>query len=260
MINEQIEEFNNYIKNYDLNEEPIKFKYDHTFRVVAIARKIVADIDIDENTKKLALIASLLHDISRFKQWSEYKTYNDETSFDHGNMSYEILKENNYIEKYVSDKKEQDIILNAVAKHNKRYLESVNDIEYDFVARVVRDADKIDILKTQYIGINDPHYRITHADGEVFETIITDALIDDILRHEPSKNENVKTYFDGVIRSLGFLFDINFKKTFEIVKEDKIIEQKIDYLRKYVNNPKIDLIEQEINKYIDEKIGDDNLC
>ena len=260
MINSQIEEFNNYIKNYDMNDEPIQFKYDHTMRVVEIAKKIVDDINVDTNLKRLAIIGSLLHDISRFKQWTEYRTYNDSNSFDHGDMSYEILKENNYIEKYVSDKKEQDIILNAVLKHNKRFLDLVNDDEYDFVAKVVRDADKIDILKTQYISINDSHYRITHADGEVFDNTITDALVNDIINHEPSRNENVKTYFDGVIRSLGFLFDINFKKTFAIVKEDKIIEQKIDYLRKYVNNPKIDLIEQEINKYIDEKLGDDNLC
>ena len=214
----------------------------------------------DDNTKKLALIGSLLHDISRFKQWTEYKTYNDSKSFDHGNMSYEILKENNYIEQYLGNKKDQDIILNAVLKHNKRFLELVNDKEFDFVAQVVRDADKIDILKTQYISINDTHYLITHSDGEKFDNTITDELIEDILKHEPSKNKNIKTYFDGIIRSLGFIFDINFKKTFEIIRKDKIVEQKINYLRQNVKNNKIDLIEKEINKYIDEKLGDDNLC
>ena len=71
MIEKQIEEFKRYVNNYDLNEEPIKFKYDHTLRVVEIANSIIQDISIDDNTKKLALIGSLLHDISRFKQWSE---------------------------------------------------------------------------------------------------------------------------------------------------------------------------------------------
>ncbi len=227
---------------------------------MAIAKEIVKDISIDDNLKKIVLISSLLHDISRFKQWKEYRVYDDSVSFDHGNMSYEILKENNYIEKYISDKKSQDIILNAVAKHNKRFLELTNDKDFDIVAQVVRDADKIDILKTQYTSINDSHYRITHADGEAFETTITDALIADIIKHEPSKNENVKTFLDGIIRSLGFIFDINFKKSFEIIRKDKIIEQKIAYLRKYTNNSKIDLIEEEVNKYIDEKLGDDNLC
>ena len=90
MIKEQIEEFKKYVSSFDMNVEAIDMKYNHTLRVVACANRITANVE-DSNIKRLSLIGALLHDISRFKQWTEYKTFDDNKSFDHGDEGGKIL-------------------------------------------------------------------------------------------------------------------------------------------------------------------------
>ena len=68
MINKEIEEFNKFISNYDINNEAIKMKYNHTFRVVDYANKILVNETNDKDIVRLGLIGALLHDIARFKQ------------------------------------------------------------------------------------------------------------------------------------------------------------------------------------------------
>ena len=52
---------------------------------------------------------------------------------------------------------------------------------------------------------------------------------------------------------LCFIFDINYKRTIEIIIEKGIIERKMDILRKNIDNENVDYIEKEIKKYIKER-------
>lgn len=264
MIKREIELFNQYVNQFNKNIDAIKMKYNHTLRVVMWADAITDNI-LDNDLKKLSLIGALLHDIARFNQWTEYNTYEDSKSFDHGDKGFEILIENNYIGNYVNGNN-KDIILNAVAKHNKKDLALTGDYNTDFVAKVVRDADKIDILINQY-NLNDINKYLYKSYLNEFGKLseeqfnISDILLDDIINHRLCLNKNVKYYFDAVLRELAFIFDLNFKKSFEIIKKEKIIDTKIALLRtlnkKEENIDKINIIEEILNEFVKGKLKED---
>ena len=148
-MQEAIKEFQTFVKRYDLSNPDIMRKFHHTFRVVEYAKDIARSEGLSEDDVNLAMLCALLHDIARFRQWSIYKTYVDEKSYDHGDEAYKILKDKNYISKYTADPYEQRIILKAVKNHNKYKIEDgLSDREL-FFTKLVRDADKIDIICTQ---------------------------------------------------------------------------------------------------------------
>ena len=92
-MKEALELFNNYYKQFDSSMFGVSLKYDHTMRVVNYAKRIAESLELNEDDIDLAQKCALFHDISRFKQWTDYQTFEDSHSYDHGDMSYEITKE-----------------------------------------------------------------------------------------------------------------------------------------------------------------------
>ena len=63
-------------------------------------------------------------------------------------------------------------------------------------------------------------------------------------------------YLDKIVRCIAFIFDLNFKKSFEIVKENNYISKiikKYDY-KNETTRVRMNEIEQIANKYIDAKL------
>lgn len=234
--------FKNYAQNFDFSNDMISRKFYHTFRVVNYAKDIAQSENLNEHDYNLAIICALLHDIGRFKQATTYKTYEDLKSVDHGNLGYEILFENDYISEYVTNTYDKEIVLKAVKNHNKFIIdESLNDKEL-FFAKLTRDADKLDILDKQQNEIND---NINVIDEKSISFIKENKLF--------KRDGNVKNNATDIVNTITFIFDINFKSTFEIIKEKKIIERKIDVLRKHCDANLVNEIENEINKYLNSK-------
>ena len=137
------EEFDRYVSGYNKDDFKIALKINHSYRTAAYARKIGQAIGVDED---LAELIGLLHDIGRFEQIRNYDTFDDKKSVDHANLGVEVLKKDNYIEKYCDDKETQELILNAIKYHNKyKIADDIEGVELTY-CKLIRDADKIDIL------------------------------------------------------------------------------------------------------------------
>lgn len=61
--------------------------------------------------------------------------------------------------------------------------------------------------------------------------------------------EQYENDMDILLRMLGFVFDINFKYSFEILENRNIIASKLQLLEEH-SNQNIDDIRDTINKYI----------
>ena len=83
-INNAQKFFLEYVQNYDLNNENIKRKEQHSLRVMAISKKIAEELKLSEKEIKLATLIGLLHDIGRFEQYTKWKTFSDKISTNHG--------------------------------------------------------------------------------------------------------------------------------------------------------------------------------
>lgn len=236
-----IKEFNKYIKNYDLKVKPIMGKYHHTFRVMNYASDIAKSLKLSEEEIEVAKLTGLLHDISRFKQYTEYHTYHDSKSFDHGDMAYTILKTDNFIDKFTNVEDYKQIILFAVKNHNKKTIEKGTEQQIKF-AKIVRDADKLDILLEQCNTITENNLKLKEA------------LIENLYKKSLCNNNEIKNDVDAIIRSLSFIFDLNFKYSFEFIINNKIIENKCNLLDIYLQDPKIKEIEEYLINYVKGEI------
>lgn len=86
------DEFLNYTKKYDLSNENIKRKQLHSLRVMQISENIARSLNLNEEGVTLAMLIGLLHDIARFEQYTQYQTFKDFISFDHGDYALKILE------------------------------------------------------------------------------------------------------------------------------------------------------------------------
>lgn len=245
-IKNSIVEFDKYVSQFDMKDPMISRKYEHTFRVVDYAKEISLSENFGENDQYIAFLCGLLHDIARFIQATQYHTFYDVLSFDHGDKGYEILLENDLISKFTLDKEIQEIVLKSVKNHNKFAIDSsLNNREVLF-ANLVRDADKIDILDMQLNGLKDENYTI---DPEAINSFFS---------HKLYKSSSTPTDATKLIRSLCFIYDINFTKTFEIILEKKIVERKINVLKKYFDIDFVNSLYNEAINYINSKLNTDN--
>ena len=180
---------------------------------------------------------------ARFKQATEFNTFNDLKSFDHGDVGYDILLENNYISNFIDNDIDKDIILKAVKYHNKFSVpDSLNERELLF-ANLVRDADKLDIMDKQKNDINDGFNTI---DEVVINTIKSHSLFkrDGINRNDANK----------ILIKLCFIFDFNFKRSYDIILEKKIVENNLNTLKQHCDLNLINEIEKIFLSYINDKI------
>ena len=248
-MDKAIEEFKNYTNNYLEYGTMITLKINHTLRVVELCEKIAKSLNMSDEEIFIAKIIGLLHDIGRFEQWKVYNTFKDIDSIDHASLGVEILKENNYIRKFIKDDKYDDIILKSIEYHNKFIVpNNLSEQENKFV-KLIRDADKIDIL---YLYI----------DREIeleLDNEFTDSTYKLLLDGKSISRPDIKTKTDRLAVSLGFVFDINYKYSFKYLKEVNYYNQIIDYYKSKLDNEVFRNQLEEIRKVINEYI-EVNLC
>ncbi len=238
--------FEEYIKNYDMNNFKIRQKRDHTFRVMNFCREIAISLNLKEEDINIASLIGLLHDIGRFEQLRIYDTFNDNTSVDHAILGVEILKKNHYIQEYVMDVEVQKLVLTAIENHNKLTIEDGLDERTLLFCRIIRDADKLDILDLYQMG----DLKINSDLGA-----ITDDCFTQLMSCNSVNKKDVQTNMDHTLLIISFLFDFNFLYSFQYLKYHNSIKWIVDELIKYNpnENQKLLKIKELVNNYLEER-------
>jgi len=241
-------EFIKYTNNYDSNDDMIELKISHSIRVMEISKNIATQMDLTAEDIELATLIGLLHDIGRFDQQTKYKTFNDLKSFDHGDYGVEILDKD--IRKYVETDKYDSLIKKAVKNHNKYEIEEgLSDKELLF-CKIIRDADKLDILyQATYRFWSGKEELVNNSD--IYDDVLDSINNEHLFKFE--KGENYKN-INSVLCTLGFVFDINFKESFKILKQENYINKIFDRFN-YKDPQLMSNIKNKINNYIDKQIN-----
>jgi len=234
--------FNEYVKQFDLTNKKIRYKFHHSYRVMEIAKEIAVSLKLNEEDTYIATLAALLHDIGRFNQIKKYDTYRDQISVDHGDEGEEVLKENDFIKKFTIDEKIIDIILKSTKYHNKYEIDSNLDEKTTLICKIVRDADKLDIIREFANEINDE------------EIIIKEEILNSIKKHELASKNCCETSTDYVVYYLSWIVDFNFKYSYLFLDENKIIEKKLNLLEMYGETEETKLIREIILNKLKEEI------
>ena len=220
------EAFENYLKNYDMSDPDINHKHNHSYRVMENSSVLAETLNLSEEDKYLALIIGLYHDIGRFEQDKLYDTYNDTKKFDHTDYGVKVLFEQNLIKQIPVEEKYYHIIEKAVKNHNKYQIESGLSEQELLHAKIIRDADKIDILyaASEKLFVQ----KSLDYQDEIFE------IRDDIKKQFYSKKtirRGRKANSEKIISYLALVFDLNFKESAKYILEKNILEHLYEVIK-----------------------------
>ena len=204
--------FDDYVFTYDMNDPDINYKYHHSYRVMNIMINLAKKLNLSKKDIELSKVIGLLHDIGRFEQDKLYGSYDDRV-MDHGDYGEKVLRENDFLDQTSIDTKDYEVVYKAVKNHNKFEIEKgLNERELLF-AKLIRDADKLDIL----YALGDSNYDILLQDEEQ----ISEEIEKQFFNHTSGNIKDAKNLNDRLVIKICFIYDINFKETYEMIYTNK---------------------------------------
>lgn len=243
-------EFLKYTEGFDLDNENIRRKKYHSLRVMAVAERIAKYLNLSEEQIEVASLIGLLHDIARFEQYTQFKTFNDLLSFDHGDYALKILDRD--MRKYVEFSEYDSLVKVAIRNHNKYEIENGLSEKELLFSKIIRDADKIDIFyEAVEMFWNGLENQVNST--EISENVEIQFKNQTQIKRE--KNNNTQNV-DGIIGVIAFIYDINFSESFKILKERDFINKILDRFdfKDKKTKDKVKEIRELAYKYINEKI------
>ena len=228
-VNLSKKQFEEYFNSFTgLSEEQknnFRIKKDHSFRVADLAYLLAERLKLDEEEKHLAYFIGLFHDIGRFKQLIEYNTFNDAKSVDHAEYSVDVLKQGDFCDGLTEQQVE--LVFLAITNHNKRDLPKGLSETAILFARLIRDADKVDIFKVlaDYYSNSKavPNHTLTWEMPK--GNTVSGTVSKQVLAGELVSKEKVENELDIKVMQLSWVYDINFKPSFEIIMEKHFLEK-----------------------------------
>ncbi len=247
-------EFQKYLESYNSENHKILIKIQHSYRVMDVSRQIAESLELDEENIQLTELIGLLHDIGRFEQLKIYDTFNDRTSMDHADYGAEILLKDNFIRKFIKDDKYDSTIYKAIKYHNKYKIgEGLNEHEL-LHAKIIRDADKTDIYEVYIRDIESGATELYDFD-KIGKQEISLEVLKCFKEHKLVDKRITKNQADRLISTFAFVFDYNFAKGLELVRDREYIQKIIKRIKTDFNKEKLDMIQESIEKYINEFIA-----
>ena len=119
-------------------------------------------------------------------------------------------------------------------------------------SKIIRDADKLDI----YYEGKEMFWTKKEQIEEINNDVITNDIIDFFGKHILWDRNINKTKLDGVIHVLAFMFGINFKYDFEVIKKEDYINKILNKFnfKNEVTKKQIEQIRNIANEYIEKQL------
>lgn len=130
---------------------PLHLKVEHTWHVLANACAIVeaeglAGLGSDaEDIRRATMLAALYHDVGRFPQYRDWRTFADALSVNHAVLSAQTLVREGVLKREKACVRR--LVLGAVVLHNRYAVPENISEQTHLVTHIVRDADKLDIVR-----------------------------------------------------------------------------------------------------------------
>lgn len=248
--------FKSYLSKYDVTNDRIRLKIEHTYKVVDACEFIAKDLNLSKEDVELSKLIGLLHDIGRFKQLEVYNSFEDEKTIDHADYGVEILFKDGLIREFINDNSYDEIIKKAVQNHNKYAIEKgVNERELLF-SKIIRDGDKLDNFRVKEVEEISTLFDVNEEDFS-YESI-SDNILNDFINHRMILRGDRRTHMDMWISYLAFIYDFNFNSGLRYIKEKNYITKIIDRID-YKNNDtknKMEIIKNTAIDFIDNILAE----
>lgn len=216
--------FKDYVSAYDPKDSKIALKIIHTYKVADIAQSIAKSLNLSEEDQDTAYLIGLFHDIGRFEQVRIYHTFNDAKSCNHAKLSVQVLEKEGFLESL--DHQRQELILKAILNHNRFELEKNLDERQQLFANIIRDADKIDILRV--FAMDDPIDTTQYLPEEVYDSDISEKVARALKQRSCILKKDRKTPLDVWLTFPAFFYDFNFPVSLCTAYEQGYYKERFD--------------------------------
>jgi len=245
------EQVKRYLSKDNFIQMNVELKKEHTLRVCKIISELFKDPDINRPDIKVAETSALFHDLGRFEQIHRYGTFDDRLSDDHARMSVDLLKKAGILSRLPEE--ESSLINKVILYHNLRFLPNDESSDCLLYSRLLRDADKLDILDvvTHYYedrerGHN-PAMELGLRDGPRYSSRIIEVMSD----HVCVDRKDVETLNDLKLLQLSWVFDINFTPSYRRIRQKEYVDRIFNTM---TDTKDIRNIRKQLNDLIEKKL------
>ncbi|MGQ9663692.1 MAG: HD domain-containing protein [Kiritimatiellia bacterium] len=203
----------------------MQLKLDHSLRVAADCAEMAEELGWKRGAVNLARVLGLLHDVGRFRQICDYGTFWDNRSTDHAELGFRIVRSAHILPDF--NRHEVACLLTAVRYHNKPRLPAELESDADKLLKLLRDADKLDILLVAAATMN-----ITHA-AEHPDLVLgisrtrppSARLIREVLKYRTAPYDRIKSLADLTLVRLAWVYHMNFSAALRRIKDRRLLER-----------------------------------
>ena len=223
--------YNSFSGNKDKVYDMCQRKIHHTRRVAEHCIMIAKHMGLDDYDCDLAWITGELHDFARFGQAVVTKTFVDSERFHHARLGARLLFTHRMIEDIIpnyDEVSEEDKIVmeKAVYYHSDYALPEGLTKREELFCKIVRDADKIDILRT----VTDDSYEAIYgcSKRDIMMSDISEPVEEAFIRHVTVNNKNRITYADRRLAHIALCFGLEYESSKLRTVEEGYIQKMID--------------------------------
>jgi len=237
--------FQNYTNHYDSSDDKISLKIVHTFHVADLCDRLSESLGLNSHDTDLAWLIGVLHDIGRFEQLRRYETFQDALSIDHAEFGNQLLFENRLIRSFLNDNSEDETIRKSILYHNKYRLPEDLDERTLLFVNLIRDADKIDILR---VNIDFPLETIYNIPKEkILQSEVSPAVMESFMQEHAVEHQLKVTPVDHLAGHASLVFELVYPESFRIVIKQGYLKKLLQF---HSENP----VTQEQFKQMSEKL------
>lgn len=213
--------FTDYVSSFCSKDADIQkhvlLKQEHTIKVIENTCELSGWLGLSARQQWLAKVIALFHDIGRFQQYAQYRTFIDHKSVDHAQLGLGIIA--GLPQLACLSAKEREKFTFAIANHNRIELPAIADENERLFAAIIRDADKLDIYRVLSGNIPGPS-----KEG------CSPVIIQDLLAGRQSSYTEVRTPDDPKLLRLSWVYDMNYRWTVAKVVQRGYLEPIIEQL------------------------------
>jgi hypothetical protein len=199
---------------------------------------------LPDDQTELAKLIALVHDIGRFEQFIKYRTFDDSKSINHAELGVHILQKTGFLNELLAH--DQKIVYGAIMNHNVSKLDPALDVKILHYARLIRDADKVDIwyILTLRDVVNVILEKSSDDESYAVPHYITDSY----------RNGKTVPYATSMndyrLLRLSWIYDMNFPATYSLIQKRGYIPK---ILAKIPPSEEKQEIAEIIFQYVNEK-------
>ena len=221
----------------------------HTEKVVENILILADSLELSENEKHTAEVVGLFHDIGRF--WILQHEQSEGKGIDHAEASIEYLSTNNT---FISlDESVKNILIEIIRNHHLPEIPIKENGIVLFFSRLLRDADKLDIWRstTDYLINRKKSSNMARELNLSEKPVATDSFCQIIIEGAIPSKKDLVTFSDFLIYQMSWVFDLNFRKSYQLLNQRQYIRYIYDALPK---SDKVFEIYRMIKIHIENKI------